>query len=247
MNIKKILLFIVLPVFVVLLSVQIWFMHTHESIVVLKKEIMADVYNALDTSVTTHHYNKYGQPVKTVSEDLCITYTYTKDGKLQSKTERDFRDETTEHHYYNAKEQLIRTETDDDYTRTYTYNDKDQLVKKVVIWNYDPEDELETTYSYNRDGLCIKEESVNKTIEYTYDEKGRLQTEKTGDSIYETTRYEYLEDGLSCNVYEGNSSEPTYEKRYNSKGNLILKRYRCDEGCCVTNTHYKYKKIYVKK
>lgn len=111
----------------------------------------------------------------------------------------------------NGKEELV----------TFTYDDAGRVVKKTD----DTGSEYTTTNTYNEKGLLIKQyteyESGRKvTLDYVYDEAGKLQTET------ET-------------VYSGYSSEPdpkitTYTYTYDAKGNEILRMRKEGYGECKT-------------
>lgn len=120
---------------------------------------------------------------------------------------------------------------------TYDYNDAGQLVEKVLYENVDWDETLSlryvTQYTYNAEGLLIREEekymnfdsngdpayvNYSITVEYTYDAEGRRQSAVQTGCIYTLVDSERNETKLFTTTV----SEFAYE--YDEQGRLLTRR-----------------------
>ena len=146
----------------------------------------------------------------------------------------------------------------EDYEILYEYNPQGLKTKKthsrkgVTLFEYDNNSNLrteitpdkKTTYEYDKNGKCIKEESSDGTIrEHEYDEKGRLlKTTYINDHFNgnRTVRWEYFDDDPNISVKSYNNGEfASNYMVYDKNDECIETGWKLDDGIAIT----KYKKI----
>lgn len=175
--------------------------------------------------VTRSIFDRFGNLVEIIEakgtgDEVSATYTYDILGNL--KTIRDPENHITTN-YYNSLNQLIREEHPDTGITRLEYDLNGNLIKttddlgrvikrdydeldRIKYIDYDDDESLEVQYLY--DNECGNEETINSvgrvckildlsgTIEFVYDNRGRIILEdKTIDETTYTTKYEYDDAG----------------------------------------------------
>lgn len=174
------------------------------------------------------------------------TYTWNADGTLQSVF-IDYGGVFWEKGTYTYQNGLLSafSRVDKDgkrYKRTYTYNDKGNLLVEKCTSHYAGDNETDT-YTYDENGKCVfKKEAdytgkVWATATYTYDEAGRLiKRVRSYDEDYDgklestsTLTRTYNEKGKLTSESEQDSSSG-YTSTYDEAGRLIKKNHTWSDG-----------------
>ena len=169
-----------------------------------------------ETDCTTHPTSNTYNPFGLILLDSDgLVYEYNSDGSVH-KIDGVNSDKTLIVYTYDANGNVIHIETTDknerlieDVTCTYTYfTDTDNIATAA---------ETTVTNTYDGEGTLTKSET--KTVEYSYDAKGNLLSERTvrgGDD--KTTAYTYNNKGLMLSETADNI---TTEYTYNNFGYII--------------------------
>ena len=149
----------------------------------------------------TSFLNANGQPIQ---------YTYNASGQMTSET---FSDGSSYSYTYDNYGNLI-TATDATGTTTFTYDPMTQLLTKVAY-----PDSLSLTFTYNAAGQRTSMvDQMGFTVNYTYDQDGRLSTLTDGSGNLIVT-YTYDADGRLSLKTNGNGTYTTYQ--YDADGNVL--------------------------
>ena len=169
-----------------------------------------------ETDCTTHPTSNTYNPFGLILLDSDgLVYEYNSDGSVH-KIDGVNSDKTLIVYTYDANGNVIHIETTDknerlieDVTCTYTYfTDTDNIATEA---------ETTVTNTYDDEGTLTKSET--KTVEYSYDAKGNLLSERTvrGDDD-KTTAYTYNNKGLMLSETADNI---TTEYTYNNFGYIV--------------------------
>lgn len=173
----------------------------------------------------------------TVVDEFTVEYFYDNDGNLA--TVKDGATGNTITHYYDLLGRPMKSvETGTDYTHSveYHYNGDNNLEKLVEIINGT---EHITKYAYDDDNRVTSVTTDGTTVEYTYDDFGRVmeQVTKNGNTTILTEEFTYNartgtdENGTAVTLASsqvatykttaGNYSV-TYSYGYDDRGNMSL-------------------------
>ena len=168
-----------------------------------------------ETDCTTHPTSNTYNPFGLILLDSDgLVYEYNSDGSVH-KIDGVNSDKTLIVFTYDANGNVIHIETTDknerlieDVTCTYTYfTDTDNIATAA---------ETTVTNTYDGEGTLTKSET--KTVEYSYDAKGNLLSERTVRGGDKTTAYTYNNKGLMLSETADNI---TTEYTYNNFGYIV--------------------------